>query len=84
MIESIRFRNFKVLRDATLPLSRCTVLVGPNGSGKTTVLQALDAVRQKKGSFPEFVSVGAPQTDQACVEVGFVWGSPHPGVRRGR
>jgi ABC-type branched-subunit amino acid transport system ATPase component len=40
-IQSIRFRNVKLLRDATLPLEPLTVIVGPNNSGKTTVLEAL-------------------------------------------
>ena len=42
MITSIRFENYKVLRRTTLPLSRVTLLVGPNGSGKTTVLSSLE------------------------------------------
>jgi predicted ATPase len=44
MIESIEFTNFKALRKTTLPLSPFTLLMGPNGSGKTTVLQALQLV----------------------------------------
>ena len=44
MIKSVQFKNFKVLRDATLPLSRFTLTVGPNGSGKSTALQALEAI----------------------------------------
>src|SRR5262249_43853244 len=43
MIESIEFTNFKALRKTTLPLAPFTLLLGPNGSGKTTVLQALEA-----------------------------------------
>jgi AAA15 family ATPase/GTPase len=43
MIESIKFQNFKALRDTTLPLGRFTLIVGPNGSGKTTALNALSA-----------------------------------------
>ena len=43
-IESIRFKNYKLLRDATLPLEPLTVIVGPNGSGKSTVLDALWAL----------------------------------------
>ncbi len=41
MFESIKFENFKVLRDTTLPLSRFTLIVGANGSGKSTALTSI-------------------------------------------
>ncbi len=41
MIESVHFKNFRCLRDVTLKLAPLTVLVGPNSSGKTTVLEGL-------------------------------------------
>ncbi len=44
MIESIQFTNYKALRKTTLPLQPFTLLLGPNGSGKTSVLQALRAI----------------------------------------
>jgi predicted ATPase len=44
MIESIEFTNFKALRKTTLALCPFTLLLGPNGSGKTTVLQALQTI----------------------------------------
>ena len=42
MINQVRIQNFKCLRDVTVDLERFTVFVGANGSGKTSVLQALD------------------------------------------
>ncbi len=44
MIESIEFTNFKALRKTVGSLAPFTLLMGPNGSGKTTVLQALRAI----------------------------------------
>lgn len=41
MITSVRLQDFKGHRDSTVPLGRLTVLVGPNGCGKTSVLEAL-------------------------------------------
>lgn len=41
MIHAVRFRNFKALRDVELDLDRFTILVGPNASGKTSVLEGL-------------------------------------------
>jgi predicted ATPase len=43
-ITSVRLQNFKAHRDTMVPLGRLTVLVGPNGSGKTSVLEALRAL----------------------------------------
>ncbi len=41
MIQSVHFQNFRCLRDVTLKLAPLTVLVGPNSSGKTSVLEGL-------------------------------------------
>ncbi len=44
MIQSIEFTNFKALQKTTLPLAPFTLLLGPNGSGKTSVLQAIQGI----------------------------------------
>lgn len=41
MIRSVRFENFRCLRDVELQLAPLTVLVGPSGSGKTSVLEGM-------------------------------------------
>lgn len=41
MITEVRFRNFKALHDVTVKLSRLTVFVGPNASGKTSILEGI-------------------------------------------
>ena len=42
MITSAKFQNFKALRDVKINFqSRMTVLVGPNGCGKTSIFQAI-------------------------------------------
>jgi energy-coupling factor transporter ATP-binding protein EcfA2 len=44
MIRKVSFRNFKAYRSLDTELEPFTVLVGPNASGKTTLLEGLHAV----------------------------------------
>lgn len=46
MIKRIKVNNFKSLVDFELPLAPLTCLVGLNGAGKSTVLQAIDFLAQ--------------------------------------
>lgn len=61
-IRSLRFRQFKGLRDFQLVLRQTNVLVGPNNAGKSSVLDALRilaaAVRFARRRNPTHVSVG--------------------------
>jgi predicted ATP-dependent endonuclease of OLD family len=41
MIHRLTLKNFKGIASADLDLERLTVIVGPNASGKTSILQAL-------------------------------------------
>jgi DNA repair exonuclease SbcCD ATPase subunit len=72
MIKSIQFKNFKSLRDTELPLSPCTILVGQNGSGKSTVLKALKLVQhpnEKRFSDIATFGVEAKGEKEVCIEI---------------
>ncbi len=53
MIEQVTIQNYKCLRDVTLTLSPFTVLIGPNDSGKSSVLDALATVGRPSSSMSE-------------------------------
>lgn len=40
-VQTVRIQNFGCARDVTLELTRLHALIGPNDSGKSTVLQAI-------------------------------------------
>ncbi len=46
MLRSLALTNFKTFEDLWLPFGKLTLLSGLNGSGKSTVLQALGLLRQ--------------------------------------
>ena len=61
MLDSLVVKNFKSLREATLTFSKLTLLVGPNNSGKSTIFQAILALKQTMESrnfFTPFVLNG--------------------------
>lgn len=41
-IQSVRITNFRTLRDVAISFDTVTTFIGPNGTGKSTVLRALD------------------------------------------
>jgi hypothetical protein len=44
MFTSVKFRNFKSLKEFTVQLKRINVLVGPNNAGKSSILDAFRAL----------------------------------------
>jgi predicted ATPase len=46
MIDSLHLRNFKSFQEIEIPLGMLTLLSGVNGSGKSTILQSLAALKQ--------------------------------------
>ena len=55
MIRTVKIQNFKNILDQRIELDHLTVFVGANGSGKTSVLEAIDLVvnAQEKNKFFE-------------------------------
>lgn len=79
MINRASVRNFKCLRDVQIDLERFTVFVGPNASGKSSILQALDVLcrtfqtdhpEQLDGELIPSASRGATQIDFAAESAG--------------
>lgn len=64
-IQSVRIKNFRALKDVTIPFDSVTTFIGPNGAGKSTVLRALDwYFNGKPGSLTERdCSFGATDED---------------------
>ncbi|WP_186033250.1 ATP-dependent endonuclease [Burkholderia gladioli] len=64
-IQSVRIKNFRTLKDVAIPFDSVTTLIGPNGTGKSTVLRALDwFFNGKPGSLTERdCSFGATDED---------------------
>ena len=53
-IQSVLIKNFRTLKDVTIPFDSVTTFIGPNGAGKSTVLRALDwFFNGKPGSLTE-------------------------------
>src|SRR5205085_6358571 len=74
MIKAIRFKNYKVLRDAVLPLGRFNIIVGPNGSGKSTALEAFRAVDNPQMiDFDKVLSVELRHQPDVPVEIEISW-----------
>lgn len=76
MIQAIHFKNYRALRDATLPLGRFTLIVGPNNSGKTTAMESLRHVHSHSDAvFHQIANAKLPSNSADSVEVIVEWDS---------
>ncbi len=79
VIASVAFRNFKALRSASVMLEPFNLVIGPNGSGKTSLIQALLRLRTlarlplREAGEDEERGVNAP-------EITFRFARPHDGL----
>lgn len=77
MIASIAFRNFKALRNTHVELAPFNVVIGPNGSGKTSLIEALLRLRTLS-QLP--LSDGPWHQREDGPEIEFAFRAPHEGV----
>lgn len=77
MIASVRFRNFKALRATALALGPFNLVIGPNGSGKTSLIEAFDRLRSL-AQLPVYSASQPYKSDGPEIE--FHFGPPYEGV----
>ncbi|MEX2044774.1 MAG: AAA family ATPase, partial [Opitutus sp.] len=74
MIASIAFRRFKALRNTRIALRPFNLVIGPNGSGKTSLIEAILRLRTLSWLGP-----GDPQAVQTSEgpQIEFHFSPPH-------
>lgn len=73
VIASVAFRNFKALRNASVRLAPFNLIVGPNGSGKTSLIESLLHLR----TLSKLVPTDATTTDDGRPDILFEFSPPH-------
>ncbi len=76
MIASVAFRNFKALRSARIELAPFNLVIGPNGSGKTSLIQAVLRLRTL-ARLP--ISDTFAVTNLEAAQIAFRFNPPHNG-----
>lgn len=77
MIASIAFRRFKALRNTQIALRPFNLVIGPNGSGKTSLIEAILRLRTLSWLGP-----GDPEAERSGEgpEIEFHFSPPHDGM----
>ena len=63
MLAKVRIKNYKCLRDVTLDLEPLTVLVGPNSSGKSSILGVFELGATRSGDIGDRPGLELVSTD---------------------
>lgn len=79
-VSQLRIQGFRSFEDSgDIPLGQINILVGPNNSGKSTVLKALHSLQEGYGAGASDVRQGVPAS-AIVIEVSNVNGVPNWGV----
>jgi predicted ATPase len=79
VIASVAFRNFKALRGTSLALAPFNLVIGPNGSGKTSLIQAILQLRNLAKLPLRDATVETERRPQGA-EITFRFSPPHDGL----
>lgn len=77
VIASIDFKAFKILREARIELAPFNLVIGPNGSGKTSVIEAIRRLRSL-AALP--VTTEPPPEGSRIARLTFGFSPPHAGI----
>lgn len=79
VIASIAFRNFKALRNTRVDLSPFNLVIGPNGSGKTSLIEAILRLRTlSRLPLADDHALSSQRVGGPEIEIAF--GEPHAGI----
>jgi len=78
-LSELRLTAFKSYRDAVLPLSPLTVLIGRNGSGKSNALDALEILARLAAGDEVLDALGGNRKDQTAIRGGVEGCAPNGG-----
>lgn len=79
VIATVAFRNFKALRSARLELAPFNLVVGPNGSGKTSLIQAVMQL-SRLARLPLREAVPEAERMPEAAEITFGFAPPYDGL----
>jgi predicted ATPase len=77
VIASIAFRNFKALRSTRVALAPFNLVIGPNGSGKTSLIEAVMRLKTLS-KLP--LAEGEPRQKAGGPEIEFAFAPPHDAI----
>jgi predicted ATPase len=78
VIASVAFKNFKALRNTRVALTAFNLVIGPNGSGKTSLIESLLRLRTLSKLPLSDDRAGPQKTDGPEIE--FAFAPPHEGI----
>ncbi|GAB4037335.1 AAA family ATPase [Spirosoma jeollabukense] len=76
MLKRVSIQNFKSLKDVTLDLQKVNLLIGPNNSGKTNFLKALELIGpDRKGKKHDVNQINFEKKFQNKINIELLWPS---------